>query len=154
MHSIIEKNILFKPVGLLIEKIGEHFFEIKNQDQEIILYKSIDTLKTKNKFEISFVFWIKENRISFLIFDREIADEYLTSEIEAIDLANYIADLLSSQINRIYYHTTKGDIKKESLIYDSHVKGEKKSVSEIVLNKFVLPWVKLKRIDMTYNGWL
>lgn len=152
MNVKLEANVLFRSIINLIHEIGEHFFEVKEDEEDIVVCKSVKS--NEQKYSISFVFWVKENRISFFVFDFEILDEYLTSEQEANELSLNLRVLLASKVERVSLYSKNGKVKKETLKYSLLVDGIRKETSECVLNKLVFPWTKTELVIHAFDKWI
>lgn len=152
MNAKLEASVIFQPILNLIHEIGDHFFEVKEREENIVVYKSVKT--SENKYSISFVFWVKENRLSFFVFDFEILDEYINSEKEAKVLSLNLRVLLSNKVERISFCSKKGQLKKETLKYTQVVENVEKQISENVLSKFIFPWTKTETIVHVFDNWI
>ncbi len=148
--EILEKNILYKFIYELVIKKIDLKPEIVFNDESTIVLK----YEGHKKANFQICFWLNENRISCLLEEIEIIDEYIKNEAQASDLKNFIKEVLSHNVRLKFYKNQKDVLFKKSLFYTSIENEKIKLFSENQLFKIRFPWIKLSFQEKTFNSWI
>ncbi|MFY0592016.1 hypothetical protein [Roseivirga sp.] len=106
-----------------------------------------------NYVPITFVFWIDELRLTVLIDNKEIFDDFLNSDEAVKNEMLFLNTLLSNKVVKTIF-SRKEKEKKRSYEYSLFDKGSNSVVNDESISGLILPWVSLKEAKHIYDPWI